>query len=75
MKSCLRCKYADWDKTAAGKLHPSGHGRCKYPWKQTPLPASMYWIGRIAETPCGGHISRKKEFSEHCVYFSRMDEP
>lgn len=72
MKSCLHCKHADWKKTAAGKLHPSGDGHCKYPWKMPPLPASMYWIGRSAD-PCGGHISRKGELKEHCAYFGRDD--
>ena len=68
MKHCLDCKYAEWQKTTAGKLHPSGDGRCKYPWKMPPLPASMYFYSGET-TPCGGHISRKEELDKHCVYF------
>ena len=71
MKSCLNCKYADWRRTGAGRLHPSGDGRCQYPWKTPPLPASMYWIQIGGPMPAGGHISRKSELKEHCAYFGR----
>jgi len=70
MKNCTRCKYAEWDKTKAGKLHPSGEGQCKYPWTMPQLPGSKYWIGRNPPEPFGGHISRKVEFKEHCPYFA-----
>lgn len=70
MKSCLNCKYADWKRAEAGKLHPSGDGRCKYPWEMPQLPASMYWIGRTAPDPCGGHISRKGDLKQDCAYFA-----
>lgn len=73
MKNCLNCKHAEWKRTDAGRLHPSGDGRCKYPWKIPQLPASMYWIGLSAPTPCGGRISRNDEMKEHCVYFERVD--
>lgn len=70
MKSCLNCKYAKWDKTKSGNLHPSGDGLCFYPFAIPKLPASMYWIGKVPPYPCGGSISRKTELKEHCVYFS-----
>ena len=69
MKNCLHCSYADWTRTEAGKLHPSGEGQCKYQFKVPPLPASMYWLGN--PYPCGGRISRRDELKEHCTYFSR----
>ena len=68
MRNCTHCKYAYWDRTEAGRLHPSGQGRCKFPYKTAPLPQSMYWLGR--ETPCGGHISRREELKDHCVYYT-----
>ena len=71
MKNCLNCKHADWKRTDAGKLHPSGDGRCKYPWKIPQLPASMYWIGR-APQPNGGCISRKNDLQDHCTYWERV---
>lgn len=73
MKNCTHCKHAEWLRTAAGKLHPSGDGRCRYPWKMPALPASMYWIGGRSDSPCGGHINRRKELKDHCVYYSRKE--
>lgn len=72
MKSCLNCKHAEWKRTANGRLHPSGDGMCKYPYKMPPLPASMYWAAR--PYVCGGSISRKVEHKDHCVYFAREEK-
>ena len=73
MKNCKDCKYADWDKTKSGRLHPSGDGRCTFPWKIPALPASMYWIGKNSPTPNGGSINRKKRFKDHCPYYGRIE--
>ena len=72
MKDCTNCKFADWERTSAGKLHPSGNGQCKYQWVLPALPASMYWIGSGPSLPSGGYINRKKELKENCVYFNRV---
>ena len=66
MKSCIGCVHAEWNKTANGRLHPSGDGRCKYPYVLPPLPASMYWIS-FERTPSGGWISRKEK-AQDCAY-------
>jgi hypothetical protein len=71
MKHCLDCKYAVWDRTAKGRLHPSGEGKCTYPYKVPELPKSMYWIGGIPPSQCGGYISRKKELKDHCAYYNK----
>lgn len=73
MKICLHCKHAKWNKTATGRLHPSGDGRCIYPWKMPQIPACMYWIG-VSPSPTGGYITRKSDRKDHCVYFAR-EEP
>ena len=67
MKKCLKCSYADWKKTAGGKLHPSGDGKCCFTLKIPVLPACMYWVRD--PYPSGGYINRKEELKEHCVYF------
>lgn len=72
MKTCRGCKWAVWQKTAAGKLHQSGNGRCTYPWKMPAIPASMYWMG-TTPSPNGGYISRKDELKDRCTYFSRSE--
>lgn len=69
MRDCTNCRYAEWERTAAGKLHPSGQGFCEYPWKMPKLPASMYWL--TEPSPMGGSISRRKELKDHCAYYSR----
>ena len=69
MKTCKDCKYADWQRTKAGRLHPSGDGSCTYPFKIPQLPLAFYFIGG-PPSPYGGHISRGREFKEHCPYWS-----
>lgn len=71
MKNCTDCKHADWKRNAAGNLHPSGDGMCRYEYKIPSLPACMYWITK--PSPSGGFINRRKELTEHCVYFTRVD--
>ena len=68
MKNCTGCKYAIWEKTKTGRLHPSGDGRCKYPYKLPKLPASMYWLYCL-DRPEGGYINRRIDLKEHCVYY------
>ena len=69
MKDCTHCKYADWQRTQAGKMHPSGDGKCTFPWKLPPLPAAMYWMTRDGPTPNGGYVNRREELKAHCTYY------
>jgi hypothetical protein len=40
LAKCRDCQFAEWDRTAAGKLHPRGHGLCT--WTRTlALPSSL----------------------------------
>ena len=64
MKNCTGCKYANWYRTVAGKLHPSGNGKCMFNWKINPLPAAFFFY--TSPTPSGGSINRREEFKEHC---------
>lgn len=70
MKDCTNCKYAEWDRTTAGKLHQAGTGKCTYPYKIPKLPVSMFWISGVP-VPYGGYISRKEELKDDCVYYGR----
>jgi len=72
MKNCTDCKHAYWQRTAAGKLHPSGAGQCTKEYRQPPLPASMYWI--TLPYVSGGHINRGEDLKTHCTYFERRRE-
>lgn len=71
MKNCTGCKYAQWDETTTGRLHPSGNGKCKYPWEMPELPQAFHWIGRSAPTPYGGYINRRTDLKDHCAYYAR----
>jgi hypothetical protein len=70
MKNCTKCKYAEWNKTKTGRLHPSGDGSCTYQYKIPKLPESMHWITK--PRPYGGWINRNSELNDHCVYYQEM---
>jgi len=73
MKTCKGCKYAKWDRTKTGRLHPSGDGKCTFIVKPSPLPNAFYYV----QSPfiCGGHISRNRDpYRNHCPYYNGGDE-
>ena len=69
MKDCTYCKWAKWERTAAGKLHPSGEGMCGHEIIVRPLPAAFYWLHK--PIPLGGYINRKRELKTHCTYYDK----
>jgi hypothetical protein len=68
MKNCTKCIHAKWNKTDAGRLHPSGEGQCTKEVKIPALPAAMYWTS--SPSVSYGFISRRKDLKDHCVYYS-----
>ena len=45
---CINCRFAEWEKTEAGRLHPLGHGLCT--WRPTGIRfsaamAKNRWLG------------------------------
>lgn len=67
---CLGCRYANWQKTATGRLHPNGQGKCErlraHPLDLR-LPASFYWLSG-SPMPAGGHIERNHPLREKCIF-------
>lgn len=64
MKTCKGCRHAEWKRTANGKLHPDGSGKCIYEWRMPPLPAcKSWWSFPFALTTS---IDRKKDLLIHC---------
>jgi hypothetical protein len=64
MNPCLTCRFADWKRTAAGRLHPDGTGRCTWRIPSLALPKAHYYVGggsekRTIPQPSGGWIERK----------------
>lgn len=67
--SCLECKYADWKRTANGRLHPSGDGKCMYEVITPKLPKAKSFF--YNPTLLGGEINRKDEFYVDCPCFEK----
>jgi hypothetical protein len=38
---CSTCRFAEWRKTANGRRHPDGSGKCGYLFPTTPLPVCI----------------------------------
>lgn len=71
---CLECKHADWQRTASGKLHPSGDGRCRWEYPEISLPVSMYFVSfGKGPSPSGGHINRRHEWRD-CPQFQPISQ-
>lgn len=70
MTLCLKCKWADWNKTENGRLHPNGGGQCRYTWTPPPLPACMYFFSPCK--PSGGFINRKQSDFQSCPTFEAL---
>lgn len=68
MKNCTDCKWAKWQRTKAGKLHPSGQGECTKNFIPPVLPAAFFWSSFI-NAPCGGLINRRQDHDDHCPYY------
>ena len=70
---CDDCDFADWDRTANGRLHPKKGGKCKR-LERHPLdlrlPAAFYWMSSKGAMPFGGYIERGQEHKEKCVFKS-----
>jgi len=75
MNACTSCRFAEWKRTATGRLHPSGDGRCRWQMPEFALPKSMYWIGfgKGGPKPSGGHISRHDDGD--CPAQQKVEQP
>ena len=75
MKTCVGCQYAEWKRTKAGRLHPSGEGLCAFQYKVPVPPAAFYFAGGGVPIPNGGYIERHKGLDRDCIYYQgkRLD--
>lgn len=64
---CLTCKYAEWNRTKAGRIHPSGDGWCRAPIPDFQIPAAFHWRGdHLGYKPySGGQIERRPMWMVH----------
>ncbi len=66
--NCLTCKFAEWDKTANGRLHPNKQGQCKYEIPKIIIPKAFYFFSSGDQKPCGGYIYRDKPLTDCPTY-------
>lgn len=73
MTNCTYCKWAVWDRTESGRLHPSGDGRCGFQIKMPVVPVAFYHVHgkQLHDYYCGGWINRRVELKEHCPCYER----
>lgn len=75
---CDDCKFAKWNRTKTGRLHPDRGGRCTY-LEQHPLPmdvpSAFYWVGRSAPEPSGGWIDRGLRQDKAPCKFYAWEQP
>lgn len=82
-QSCLNCGLALWDRTKAGKLHPSGDGRCQWVMPVIHHPQCISYPGdygrpkiSLVRAPSGHpHIDRKKPYTECKTWKPVKDSP
>jgi len=82
MSNCTECKFAEWKRTAAGRLHPSGEGRCRWKYEPKPIAAAYSWPGfhrGSSPIPHGGFIHRRDEremvITRNCLVFQKAVKP
>lgn len=56
MNTCINCRFAKWDRTANGRLSPTGSGRCIWQMPELKIPKCKYFHAPLI--PSGGHIDR-----------------
>jgi len=68
MKTCDKCKYAEWERTKVGRLHPNRRGMCTFKIKVPELPNAFFWVSDSHLFPAGGPIKRGRVYEKHCPY-------
>lgn len=69
-RDCTTCGLAQWKVTKAGRLHPSGDGRCGWQMPVVAIASAFYYHGfsgrdrKAAPAPSGGHIERHSPYTD-----------
>jgi hypothetical protein len=70
---CETCKFAEWKRTANGRLHPDKSGKCTrliaHPLDFR-VPAAFYW--HSVPNPLGGYIQRGEKDRSKCIFKAGM---
>lgn len=74
--ACETCRFAEWERTANGRRHPSGKGLCKTVLPAIPtIPAAFSWIGYGTPRITGGTIWRSLIVERCAFHEERANEP
>lgn len=68
---CKNCRYAVWKKTASGRLHPSGDGKCMFTWEPLPLPKSYFGMSIPRPVLQGRSVDRHDPF-KNCQTWTEL---
>jgi hypothetical protein len=72
--TCANCTLAKWERTTAGRLHPSGEGRCAWTLPEIPLARAFYSDRESLSMPFGGYVWRHKPYSD-CPCWTNKEIP
>lgn len=70
---CDDCKFAKWNRTTSGRLHPNKMGRCEWVFLPPLVPkAYRFAYGKPGEypNPSGGYIERGATYTDNCACFT-----
>lgn len=74
---CDTCRFADWNKTANGRLHPGKQGKCTWTAPVYPIPkaVSYSWAGggKPPVEQHGRYISRDQHMHLNCEAWKPND--
>ena len=74
---CMNCKYAEWERTKSGRLHPDKSGKCSCVVTLPPVPNSTatFHYRHDDDTPLvvrGGWIWRNEKTGQDCPCFEPL---
>ena len=70
---CTECAHALWNRTAKGRLHSSGDGKCVAKIAPPPtLPKAIRWA--VTPRVVGGWINRRQANHSNCPLFQPKED-
>ena len=78
-RDCRSCRFASWQRTKTGRLHPSQSGRCTWEgWKAWAIPSAFYFFGGNRDTPTrpsGGYLTRSAPHADCPLWEAMPPDP
>jgi len=71
--TCDGCRYAEWKRDKAGRLHSDQSGTCCYKVEVPQIPNALFVLPKAAWS-YGGKIVRGREWKRPCPCWAAMEE-